>query len=138
MNRTETREATFKLLYSLEILKEFDIDEQINFFLDSEEIIDKQAIQYINETIKGIVANKDDINNNIIHNIKENWSIDRISKIDLTLLRLGIYELLYSKLPYKVAVNEVVELAKKYGDSKSQSFVNGVLASIISENNLDE
>ena len=59
------------------------------------------------------------------------------SKIDLALLKLGIYEMLYSKLPYKVVVNEVVELAKRYGDDNSKAFVNGVLASIIKENNLN-
>ena len=73
---------------------------------------------------------------NVKENIKSNWSISRISKIDLTLLKLGIYEILYSKLPYKVVVNEIVELAKKYGDDSSKSFVNGVLASIIKNNNL--
>ena len=58
-------------------------------------------------------------------------------KIDLTLLKLGIYEIVYSKLPYKVVINEVVELAKKYGDDSSKSFINGVLASIIKKLNLE-
>ena len=63
-------------------------------------------------------------------------TISRISKVDLTLLKLGIFEILYSKLPYKVVINEVVELAKKYGDDNSKSFVNGELASIVKKNNI--
>ena len=86
---------------------------------------------YINETISGINNNKNDIEKRIEENIKDDWTISRISKIDLTLLMLGIYEILYSKLPYKVVINEVVELAKSYGDDSSKSFVNGVLASIV-------
>jgi len=64
--------------------------------------------------------------------------MDRISKIDLAILEVAIFELIYSKLPYKVAINEAVELAKKYGDDSSKSFVNGILASIVKERKLDE
>ena len=72
----------------------------------------------------------------ISQNLKEKWDINRISKVNLALLKLGIYEMLYSKLPYKVVVNEVVELAKKYGEDSSPSFVNGILANIIKQKGL--
>ena len=136
MNRSESREEAFKLLYSLQMQSDYDLEEQIQFFIDEENITDNNAIKYINETIRGIDQNNEQIEDNVKENIKSNWSISRISKIDLTLLKLGIYEILYSKLPYKVVVNEIVELAKKYGDDSSKSFVNGVLASIIKNNNL--
>ena len=136
MNRSESREEAFKLLYSLQMQSDYDLEEQIQFFIDEENITDNNAIKYINETIRGIDQNNEQIENNVKENIKSNWSISRISRIDLTLLKLGIYEILYSKLPYKVVVNEIVELAKKYGDDSSKSFVNGVLASIIKNNNL--
>lgn len=136
MNRSESREEAFKLLYSLQMQRDYELDEQIQFFIEEENITDSNAIKYINETIRGIDQNNEQIENNVKENIKSNWSISRISKIDLTLLKLGIYEILYSKLPYKVVVNEIVELAKKYGDDSSKSFVNGVLASIIKNNNL--
>ena len=64
---------------------------------------------------------------NISDNLKEKWEITRISKINIALLKLAIYEILYTKLPYKVVVNEVVELAKKYGDDNSAPFINGIL-----------
>lgn len=136
MNRSESREAAFKLLYSLQIQKTYSLNEQIPLFIEDENIKDSAAIKYIEETITGIEENNKQIEDYIKENIKSDWSITRISKIDLTLLKLGIYELLYSKLPYKVVVNEVVELAKKYGDDSSKSFINGVLASIIKSNNL--
>ena len=136
MNRSESREEAFKLLFSLQIQKEYSLNEQILLFIEGENINDEAAKKYIDETISGIFENNGQIEAYIKKNIKENWSISRISRVDLALLKLGIYEILYSKLPYKVVVNEVVELAKKYGDDSSKSFVNGVLASIIKSNNL--
>ena len=65
--------------------------------------------------------------------MKSDWKIDRISKIDLAILKLAIYEIKYKKLPYKVVINEAVELAKKYGEDNSKKFVNGILASIVKE-----
>ena len=68
---------------------------------------------------------------NILKNLK-NWTIDRIFKIDLAILRLAIYEILYMEdIPVKVSVNEAVELAKEYGNNDSKSFVNGLLAKVI-------
>lgn len=131
MNRSKTREESFKLLYSMQVLKEVDIDEQIDLFIEEENIVDSDAITYIKNVVKGIKENEKDIEDKIEENIKKDWTISRISKIDLTLIKLGIYEILYSKLPYKVVINEVVELAKNYGDDSSKSFVNGVLASIV-------
>ena len=131
MNRSKTREESFKLLYSMQISKNEDIDEQIKIFLEEEEITDKDAVSYIENIIKGITENDEDIEEKIKQNKKEDWTISRISKVDLTLLKLGIYEIIYTKLPYKVVINEVVELAKMYGDDSSKSFINGVLASIV-------
>ena len=69
-------------------------------------------------------------------NLKDEWKLSRISKMDLAILKLAIYEIKFSDVPYKVSINEAVELAKKYGEDKSKNFVNGVLASIVKENNL--
>lgn len=135
MNRSKVREETFKLLYSLQISKE-EVKEQIDFFIEVEEITDKEAKKYINNTILGIEKEEKNIESQIEQNIKAGWTISRISKIDLTLLKLGIYEIIYTKLPYKVVINEVVELSKKYGDDSSKSFVNGVLASIVKKNDI--
>lgn len=138
MNRSKAREAAFKLLYSLQIMSESNIEEQIELFIEDEEIDDKEAIKFITDIIEGTAQNNNDIEEQIKQNIKQDWTISRISKIDLTLLKLGIYEMIYAKVPYKVVINEVVELAKMYGDDSSKSFVNGVLASIVKKNNLAE
>lgn len=138
MNRSKAREAAFKLLYSLQIMSESNIEEQIELFIKDEKIDDKEAIKFITDIIEGTAQNNNDIEEQIKQNIKQDWTISRISKIDLTLLKLGIYEMIYAKVPYKVVINEVVELAKMYGDDSSKSFVNGVLASIVKKNNLAE
>ena len=131
MKRTEAREQAFRLLYSLQLIEEKDLEEQLELFFEEDNIDDKDAVDYIRDIIIGTNNNNSEIEKAISENIKSDWDITRISKIDLTLLKLGIYEIEYSKLPYKVVINEVVELAKKYGDDNSKSFVNGVLASIV-------
>ena len=81
----------------------------------------------------GIKNNQQKIDEDIKTNLKENWKIGRISKVNLSILKLAIYEIKYTQVPFKVAINEAVELAKKYGDENSKTFVNGILASIVKE-----
>ena len=135
MNRTETRELTFKLLYSNEIQKDIG-QEQVDIFIEEFEVKNENEKKYIKETFDGICKNLEEIVGLIEKNLKEKWSIDRISKIDTAILKLAIYELLNSDVPYKVVINEAVELAKKYGDDSSKSFVNGILASIEKDKNI--
>ena len=133
MTRSEVRALALKLLYSLEIQKveKEQYLEQINLFMEANEITNEKAYNYIKETIDGITENRQEIEKLISQNLTEKWDISRISKINLVLLRLSIYEMLYSKLPYKVIINEAVELAKKYGEETSPSFINGILANIV-------
>ena len=112
MNRTEIREQAFKLIYSLEIQKKEE---------------------YIKDAVFGIEKNKEEIVSSIEKNLKKDWKIDRISKIDLSILKLAIYEIKHTEVPYKVVINEAVELAKKYGEDNSRNFVNGVLASVVNQ-----
>jgi len=133
MNRSAIRELAFKLIYSLEIQKQENLEEQIELYLKANEINDKKAVKYIQDTLNGINEHIDDIVNLIQKNLKAGWEIQRVSKVDLSLLKLAIYEIKYSDIPYKVAINEVVELAKKYGEETSKNFVNGILASVIKE-----
>lgn len=135
MTRTETRELTFELLYSLENSKneKSEYSEQIEMFLNEQEINQEKAKTYINQTILGINENEEEILKLISQNLKEKWDISRISKVNTALLKLATYEIVYAKLPYKVVVNEVVEIAKKYGDENSPSFINGILANIIKQ-----
>ena len=133
MKRSEIRELAFRLIYSLEIQKQENLEEQIDLYLECEEVEDNEAKEYIKDAILGIKENINDIQGLIEKNLKSDWKIDRISKIDLSLLKLAIYEIKYKKIPYKVAINECLELSKKYGEESSKNFVNGILASVIKE-----
>lgn len=133
MNRSAIRENAFKLVYSLEIQKAENIEEQIDLFFESNDIKDEEAKKYIKNVILGIEKNKEQILENIEKNLKEDWKLSRISKMDLSILELAIYEIEFSEIPYKVAINEAVELAKKYGEDKSKNFVNGILASVVKD-----
>ena len=133
MKRSAIRELTFRLIYSLEIQKTEDLEEQIELYLECNEVEDNEAKEYIKDAIIGINENINEIQGLIEKNLKADWKIDRISKIDLSLLKLAIYEIKYKKIPYKVAINESLELAKKYGEETSKNFINGILASVVKE-----
>ena len=133
MKRSEIRELAFKLIYSLEIQKSENIDEQIELFVENNDIKNKSAIDYIKDCIYGINQNINDINETIKGSLTQEWKIGRVSKINLSLLKLAIYEIKYKDIPYKVEINEVVELAKIYGEEMSSKFINGALAKIVKE-----
>ena len=133
MKRSAIRELTFRLIYSLEIQKAENLEEQIELYLECNEVEDEEAKEYIKDAIFGINEHIEEIQELIEKNLKADWKIDRISKIDLSLLKLAIYEIKYKEIPYKVAINEAVELAKKYGEEKSKNFVNGILASVVKD-----
>ena len=133
MKRSEIRELAFKLIYSIEIQKEENLEEQVKLYIDNNEITDKNAIEYINDTIFGISKNTDEIDKIIQSSLTSEWKIDRISKINLSLLKLAIYEIKYKDIPFKVEINEVVELAKAYGEDSSSSFINGALAKFVKD-----
>lgn len=132
MNRSQTRELAFKLLYQIEIQKAVT-NEDIELFFETNEITDNQAKEYIKDVVYGNSDKSKEILDMISKNLKENWEIERISKVNLALLKLAIYEIVYKELPFKVVINEVVELAKKYGEETSHSFINGILASVVKE-----
>ena len=135
MNRSAMREQAFKLIYSLEITKQEELQEQVDLFLESNEIKDENAKKYIQDAIFGIEKNKETIESLIEKNLKTDWKMDRISKVDLSILKLAIYEIKYKEIPFKVVINEAVELAKKYGEDSSKNFVNGILASVVKVDN---
>lgn len=130
MNRSQVRELAFKLLYQIEIQKEVS-NEDIELFFENNQINSEEAKEYVEDVINGVAKESTDIIEEISKNLKQDWKVDRISKINLALLKLAIYEIKYKKLPYKVVINEVVELAKKYGEETSHSFINGILASVV-------
>lgn len=139
MNRSETRKVAFELIYSLEIQKveESEFATQIEIFLENKGIQDEKVTEYVRDVIYGIENNKIDILEKINKELSEKWEISRLSKMSIAILKLAIYEIIYKKLPYKVVINEAVEIAKSYGDDNAPAFVNGVLASVVKNNNIE-
>ena len=136
MQRSAMRELAFKLVYEIEVQKESE-EEQLEIFIENNDIMDEKVVEYLKDIKKGIKENEDEINRLITSNLKDNWSLNRISKINLSLIKIAIFEMVYQNLPYKVAINEVVELAKKYADDSAPVFINGILASVVKEKNLN-
>ena len=112
-------------------------EENLEIFFETNEIKEETVKEYLRDILFGVSKNEEKINELISKNLKEKWTLDRISKINVSLLKLAIYEILYNKLPYKVAINEVIELAKVYSDEQAKSFINGILASIVKDEKLD-
>ena len=136
MGRRASREAAMKLLYQLEFQKD-DKKEQIALALEDESFTQKDK-QYIEDIIEGVHSNVELIDS-IIENKATGWKIGRLSKIDLSILRIGIYEILKrNDIPYSVSVNEAVELAKKYSNEDAGAFVNGLLAKVSKDDQNNE
>ena len=127
MKRKRSREIAMELLFSMEISKN-SYEETIECFVEDYEMDLKTIdLEYIKEVMKSVVDHKEEIDE-IIKNSLINWTIDRDSKVNLTIVRLAIAEMLYiNDVPEVVAINEAIELTKKYSDDKSVSFVNGAL-----------
>lgn len=131
MTRKTARDLAFKLLYQVDIQKE-DGDVIFDIAKDEYEIDDKSK-EYIGNILFGVDDNAETINN-LISEKSEGWKINRISKISLACLRLGIFEILYCEdIPDKVAANEAVGIAKLYEGEESAKFVNGILSVVIKE-----
>lgn len=135
MERTKKREFAFKLIYSSEVQKNMD-EEQIEIFLEENRIERDAKVKYIRQVFYGIRKYDEEIMNLIENSLKDNWTMERVSKIDLSILKLAVYEMLYSDIEYKIVINEAIELAKKFGEDNSKTFINGVLANIVKEKNL--
>lgn len=130
MEEMTRRELAFCYIYSQEIQGQ-NSKAQVKIFLDSTEVEDGRAREYVKEIASGIKENNEEITNIIASNLKSGWTIDRISTVDLSLLKLAIYEIKYKQVPFKIIINEAVNMAKKYGEDTSASFINGVLANIV-------
>lgn len=138
MGRKKARDNAFKCIYQLGFENCNEIDKILDFcYIENENDDDEK--EYIEDVVNGIKENIEQIDKKILDKLK-NWSINRIAKVDLAILRLSIYEIEYmgETIPIKVSVNEAVELAKIYGNNDSKSFVNGVLAKIIENKDKDE
>ena len=128
MGRRAAREIAMKLVYQLEIQRE-SREEQIRQTLE-EETLTENDTNYIVDVVEGVYKNVEQIDKTIEMHSK-GWKLSRISKVDLSILRLSIYEICFrNDIPLNVSINEAVELAKSYSGEESSSFVNGILGKV--------
>ena len=139
MNRHRIREQVFSLLFQYPFYPEDQLKEQIDLSLneavvreeEGERPLSEEEKKFLSERVFDIVQKIPELDE-IIGKTSVNWSVGRIAKVDMTILRLAIYEMKYdSEVPQKVAVNEAVELAKRYGEEDSFKFINGILARFV-------
>ncbi len=129
MGRIKAREGLMQLLFQVESTNEFTPETMEVFFENYE--YSKGETKYIDDSINAIYEHQEVIDKYIIDNL-EGWTINRIAKIDLSVLRIAIYEILYREdIPSEVAINEAIEIVKKYSKDESSKFVNGVLGSVM-------
>lgn len=129
MSRRELREQIFKLLFRIEFNSDEEMKAQRELFFDSpDEVFSPEDEKYIKDKYDQIYSRINDIDR-LINEKAKGWDSDRMGKVELTIIRLGVYEIMYDDdVPESVAINEAVELAKKFGQDKSHGFVNAVLA----------
>ena len=124
-SRHELRESVFKILFQVENT-DLDYRELLEF-----EVYDVSGSEYVTRTLDDIFAKKEQIDEIISNNLKD-WKLERLSKMDRQILRISTYEILFTDIPYKVSINEAVELSKKYSEKdESYKFINGVLKGIV-------
>ena len=130
MTRRELRENIFRILFKVEFNDIEEMDEQMDYTLFEIEDINPKDEKYITDKVRSIINVLSELDS-IIEEISDGWRIDRIGKAELAILRLAIYEIKYDDdIPFKVSVNEAVELAKKYCNPDAGGFVNGLLAKV--------
>ncbi|MBU3098699.1 MULTISPECIES: transcription antitermination factor NusB [Clostridium] len=131
MNRRKSRETAMKLLFEMSINKEKYEDIIENFKENTDVDLNDLDMSYITKVLAGIQENGKDIDKNIEKYLIK-WKLARLSKMNLAILRISTYEILYEEeIPNRVSVNEGIELAKKYGEDSSPAFINGILAKMI-------
>lgn len=129
MGRKYARESTMKLLYQMEINSDFS-EKLINNFFENNDF-NKEERAYIEDAANTILDNLELIDSYIEQNI-QGWGIHRLARIDLSTLRIAIYEMLYrDDIPIEVSINEAIEIAKKYSTVESAKFINGVLGGFV-------
>lgn len=133
MTRRQIRENLYKMLFQVEFHDKESLRTQSEIYLEDLEMADEKDKRELRDKFNELVENLEDIDAKIEEKAN-GWTINRIAKSELTILRLGVYELLYVEdVPNKVAINEAVELAKAYGADKASGFINGILASVVKE-----
>lgn len=135
-NRRKAREIALQVLFQLDV-SQVDVREGIDLYWDNFDA-PESARDFATQLIAGTMDSLEDIDN-LIKSCSENWSLDRMSKVDRNILRLAVYELVFCRdIPPKVALNEAIDLGKEYGSENSGSFINGILDALYTKLRRDD
>jgi len=130
VTRREIREHIFLMLFRKDFYEKDELNEQMQLYINELGEPAPQEAAHLAERFQSIVEKLDEIDE-LLSEVSSGWKLNRMAKVDLTILRLAVYEMRFDDdIPLKVAINEAVELAKKFGGDDSPSFVNGVLAKL--------
>ena len=134
ITRREAREAVFKMAFEYDFDRERDVMELYGTALAERELVDDK---YMRSVFFGIAEKLPELDALIEENAK-GWKKERISKVATAILRLAIYEMLYTEIPYTIAINEALEISKIYDDDGAKAFINGILNSVAVEKGLKD
>ena len=131
-SRSEARQEVFKLIFQTETNSD-DVEFLISHMLE-EKPKSLDNLDYIKTCVYGVIEKKEELEEAISENLSKGWKIERISKVALCVMKLAIFEIKYvDDVPHKVAINEAVEMEKKYDDPDNSAFVNGVLGGFLKD-----
>lgn len=130
MGRRAARELVFKYLFEADMNKNVNFDKELYIKREETQELNKNQHEFLIKTLEGVFSNLEEIDAYLVENM-ETWNLERVGHVERALLRFAVYELKYSEMGTEIIVNEVVELAKKFGEEKSSEFINGVLAIIV-------
>lgn len=130
MTRREIREHIFLMLFRKDFHEASELDEQMKLYMENLDKLSPEDNAYLTSRFHSVVEHLDEIDT-ILSEAASGWKLNRMGKVDLTILRLAVFEMRFDEdIPVKVAINEAVELAKIFGEDESPSFINGVLAKL--------
>ncbi len=133
MSRRELREHLFLMLFRRDFHEAEELKEQMAFYLERLEEPSDKDLSYLEHKFQEVAGHIEELDEKI-SSVATGWKLNRMGKVELTILRLAAYEMQMDEdVPVKVAINEAVELAKKYGEDSSAGFVNGVLAKVLQD-----
>ena len=133
MTRREIREEIFKLLFEKE-LTDNNVEKRIEETIKENKIKKEENIKFLTSYVNDIIANEDILVEKI-KEILDGWTYERLGTLEKVLLKISFYEIIIKKVGYEIAINEAVELAKKYSYDDTKEFLNGILAKLVKQNN---
>ena len=133
MTRREIREEIFKLLFEKE-LTDNNVEKRIEETIKENKIKKEEHIEFLTSYVNDIIANEDILVEKI-KEILDGWTYERLGTLEKVLLKISFYEIIIKKVVYEIAINEAVELAKKYSYDDTKEFLNGILAKLVKQNN---